>query len=684
MRPATRLLLHGAQGALPLWYTLLFLHGAQGALPLWYIQHRVHAHTRLRIVDECSNKTTGTWKCTGLFDHAGAAFAKLNVPAYVRHTHSGDEGMWWPSTTDPFEAWHPLVQATNRSLPLEFLAEAKASGVNVIFYHYMKTNRFYSTKYPEWTQQWPNGSAVHWQRGVGLSACDTRWTSTYIAQVVQLVKLGADAFYFDEYPQSWGGDWSPECRKRFHALHGDAMPEELAHPACEGQGPAKICQPVAKDRRVLELMRIVTQEYFSSLTAAVTRAAGPGGRAVSLVSTFYVPIPDDGWAGVWGGGIFETTALLRSRGDTVAAKTELQKGSRHPGGFDPAVMGGDRMDELDLDSFGYVLMRDGATEAADGSMAPPHVWVPHLEGQARQGRPEIATCATAALVAHGCIANPDHAERSIPNATLFNATYELGAKLSAAWSEAPSLRPVRWASVLFSESARNAFLPSDPVGAWRQILFPSLGAWSTLLHAAVPARLLVDWQLKTQPANMTVREHPVLVTPPDALLPPYIASGLRAYIAAGGTRLVVSAADGWSMTKHRPAAEAALLTKLRGAAAVPPKVSLSPAPVAGGVQLHAYEDNDGSELLVFILNNFTGCYGRSTLPLPPSVGGLTVEIGSLPPGTTPTSATEVVSGKRLDIVPSPPITRRWAIALPDLRIVAALKIKLSVNSRAIS
>ena len=87
----------------------------------------------------------------------------------------------------------------------------------------------------------------------------------------------------------------------------------------------------------------------------------------------------------------------------------------------------------------------------------------------------------------------------------------------------------------------------------------------------------------------------------------------------------------------------------------------------------------------FILNKqlVTGsCYGRSTLPLvvPPSVGGLTVEIGSLPPGTTPTSATEVVSGKRLDIVPSPPITGRWAIALPDLRIVAALKIKLSVNS----
>ena len=29
--------------------------------------------------------------------------------------------------------------------------------------------------------------------------------------------------------------------------------------------------------------------------------------------------------------------------------------------------------QASLDSFGYVLMRDGATEAADGSMAAPHV-----------------------------------------------------------------------------------------------------------------------------------------------------------------------------------------------------------------------------------------------------------------------------------------------------------------------
>ena len=88
--------------------------------------------------------------CDPIFDHAGAAFAALKVPLYVRHTHTGRDGPWWPSTTDPPESWHPLVQATNRSLPNEFLAEAATAGVKVIAYHYMKASNFYAKAQPSW------------------------------------------------------------------------------------------------------------------------------------------------------------------------------------------------------------------------------------------------------------------------------------------------------------------------------------------------------------------------------------------------------------------------------------------------------------------------------------------------------------------------------------------------------
>ena len=92
------------------------------------------------------------------------------------------------------------------------------------------------------------------------------------------------------------------CRRRFKAAYGDDMPTELIDQSgqvCEGRG---LCQPVAKDKRVLDLMRKVTEEYFANLTAAVARAAGPSGRVVSLVSTFLAPTPIDGWTASSGRG----------------------------------------------------------------------------------------------------------------------------------------------------------------------------------------------------------------------------------------------------------------------------------------------------------------------------------------------------------------------------------------------
>ena len=73
----------------------------------------------------------------------------------------------------------------------------------------------------------------------------------YIAQVVQLVKMGADAFYFDEFPAAWGGDWCTACRDRFRARYGEEMPTSLApHPAVK----AHRRYPFSTDRRVLQLV----------------------------------------------------------------------------------------------------------------------------------------------------------------------------------------------------------------------------------------------------------------------------------------------------------------------------------------------------------------------------------------------------------------------------------------------
>jgi hypothetical protein len=635
-----------------------------GALPVWYTSNRVHAHTRLRPLDYCTNET-GAWACAWPANgNPSQAFASMGAPAFVRHTKStGEAGLWWPSTSDPFESWHPFVQATNRSLPEEFIAEARAAGIKVIFYHYMKTEKYYSTHRPKWAAQWPNGSQIAWQRGVGLSPCSNDWQATYIRQVEQLVKFGCDAFYFDEYPTSWGGDWSPACRARFRASYGEEMPTELGADTCEGHGPSAVCQPVATDRRVHDMMTKVTEEYFANLTSAVARAAASSSspRVVSLVSTFHVPSPFNGWSPSTPlSGTFETTRLLASPTGTTADKMELDMGAKGelPEGA------GDPLDKQSLDSFGYVYMRDASQQASDGSLAPPHVWIAKLK------RPAVSVCASAAVVAHGGIANPDHNERQLPDHTLFNETYTLAAKLSAAWS--PTLRPVRWASILFSESARNAFLPSRPSGAWQHLLFPTLGAFGALLRAARPARVLVDWHLLGSPAARTVAEHPVLIAPLDAALPAPIVTALHAYKDAGGQLVRVSAADGWNASSTRGAAGDWLLDTIHSVARAPPTVQLAPpptTPAAAGVQLHSYQTTDGGAMLAFVLNNFSACAGGSAAPMPAPVTGLRLELS-----VAPRSAVEVASGRTLDVQQLGP--GKWAVALHTVAVVAAVALQL--------
>ena len=116
-----------------------------------------------------------TWACAPVFEEAAERFASLGVPAYVRHSHTSDEGMLWPTQTAPREGWHQIVQDTNRNFPAEFLSKADKAGINVILYHYMKTNAYWAKQRPDWLMRWPNGSAIEWQRGLGLSPCSDGW-----------------------------------------------------------------------------------------------------------------------------------------------------------------------------------------------------------------------------------------------------------------------------------------------------------------------------------------------------------------------------------------------------------------------------------------------------------------------------------------------------------------------------
>ena len=110
-------------------------------LPEWYLQHRVHAHTRLQPNDYCRNDT-GAWVCDAVFENAARDLSQIGVPVFVRHTHSYDEGTWWLTETGPKESVHPMVLATGRHLPREFVAKAEAVNATVLFYHTQNTHAY--------------------------------------------------------------------------------------------------------------------------------------------------------------------------------------------------------------------------------------------------------------------------------------------------------------------------------------------------------------------------------------------------------------------------------------------------------------------------------------------------------------------------------------------------------------
>ena len=155
--------------------------------------------------------------------------------------------------------------------------------------------------------------------------------------------MGADAFFFDEYPGSIGGDWNPACQALYHARHGMAMPTDHV----VGYGRDGETFPMSTSRNVLQLMSDVTETYFAELVAAIgnattlhfmnemasvrngirstpavhdARGLTPATSAVALVSTHLVPAPDDG------AELYETTRLL-SYGAQDVAKSEFVTGT---------------------------------------------------------------------------------------------------------------------------------------------------------------------------------------------------------------------------------------------------------------------------------------------------------------------------------------------------------------------
>jgi len=552
----------------------------------------------------------------------------------------------------------------------------------------MKTSKYWSTARPDLAMQWPNGTGIVWARGAGMSTCAPEWRKLFIAEVIELVEMGADAFFFDEFPGSPGGDWNPACRALYKERYGEDMPTEHAVTSAKG-----LSLPQSTSRQVLELMSDVTEQYFAELVAAISNATAGSGRvrlhrtastrstaaapagdgSVALLSTHLVPAPDAG------GSLYETTTLLNN-GPHATAKSEFGTGARtqrcSPLGVAPVIAcydrpgsGVDPFPEDVLAAFGWAMMRDGATGH------PAHIWIP-LSSQGGAGATaEQAVATVVATRAYGNVANPDHSEAKIPDHSLFDVAYNVSAKLDDLPED---LAPIRHTAVLFSESSRDHWITGpdangtlDISTAWTKVLLPTVGAWGELLRAGAAAAVLTDAQLLRPDggASGLPARWPVLLAPESAVLTAAVDAAVVAYGAQGGAVVRLPTA-GWATTADRRVSGQQLMAAIN-----------STGPGLGPVLRHGISNpllhivamestSTPTTTVVFVVNNFSS-WTPSKSPgsgVPPSpVRGVAVALKSPKglPQSRLTRAVDVLTGRPLEVTrdATAPGEREWVVTV---------------------
>lgn len=454
-------------------------HAAGYELPGWYDGCRVQAHTRLG----------ASYMNRDIFLNAAAGFHEMGVDVFTRHIQAHTQGAWWPSKV---AAIHPM--AVNRNLAKEIIDNAHRVGCRVIVYHVHIYDRLLGAEHPDWVCRDSQGEPIA-HNGMPFMCYNSPYPDVYLQRALELVDLGADGFYFDFVHMPKTGCWCDACKSGFKQATG------LEHPRRSDP-----YDPVW--RRLTEYTDGVIERTFLKWREAI-HERNP--ECVMLISSHL-------WAGM-------TDHHLNNRLFRIADSVKMEfsipirKGPNRVFDDDASLARPEADVRLAL---GYTLARD----AADGR--PSHIWTHGLLDS------NSALYATSGMVAHGCIANLDVPEMTIPNA-MFKPAFDLGRRVSPAFADA---RPTRWAVIHFPEAARDALAP-DESRQWKEVLYPVYGAYRTLLRAHLPVGIITDSQLEEGRFDGAR----VLFLPAPESLTPRMRDAVRR-AAANGVR-VVEQRDAW-------------------------------------------------------------------------------------------------------------------------------------------
>ena len=515
-------------------------------LPDWFDGCRVQAHTRLG---------AGHMK-KDIFLKAAAGFKQMGVDTFTRHIQGHTTGAWWPSSVGVI---HPMAE--DRNLAKEIIDNAHRAGCRVIVYHAHMYERHLENTQPDWICRNPDGTPLMATRQAFM-CFNSPFADYYLTRALELADLGADGFYFDYVHMPKTGCWCGNCRRKFTESTG------LEHPS--GPDPD---DPVW--RKLVEFNNLTIETTFLEWREALHRR---NPELVMLTSSTV-------WTGM-------TDHHLNNRLFRIADSVKMEfsipirTGTNRVFGYDKSLVPPEPDSRLAL---GYTLARD----AADGR--PSHIWTHGLLDEAS------TLYATSGMVTHGCVANLDVPEDSIPNA-MYRRAFELGRRVSPYLA---STKPVRWAAVHWAEDARNS-LAGDEIRQWKEVLYPIYGAYHTLLRTHLPVGIVTDSQLEEGLTD----GYQVLFLPAPSKLTPAMESAVASFEARGG--LVVRQQDSWQWHATdgglKRAAAAFLGELTRRADSVPVRV------LGGPEKMHAvsFTHRDKDQLTIALANDFSWVYTGAT------------------------------------------------------------------------
>ncbi|QNN24810.1 hypothetical protein HED60_21870 [Planctomycetales bacterium ZRK34] len=583
-------------------------------LPAWYEQYRVHAHTRL----------SPNWRDKPIFLEAGHKLHDLGFHVITRHIKTGHEGAWWPSEVGAVEPW-----AQQTDYAQKIIDEAHDAGSRIIVYHRHMEDAAMAVEHPDWICVHPDGKPALKRRGLVL-CMNSPYPDFVLTRLKELAARGADGFYFDEMHMPKDGCWCDYCRKRF-------TDETGLNP------PAKIDPADPVYQKYIDFNNETIRRTFARWRKAL-HADYP--KLVILIGSNSYPAMTER----------HTTDKLYRIAD--AMKTEYSLPARR--GPNRIFTKDKSMVEPDADerqALGWALSRD----AAEGR--PPHVWAHGLVNDLH------ARFATAALITHGCIANLDNNEKNIPDAELFAGSTELGNRVSPAFAGA---RPLRWAAVHHNEAARDALLP-DESAAWKQVLYPTFGAYRALLKAHVPVGVVTDSLLE----DGRLDGYKLLFLPSENLTAKQKAN-VEAFKRRGGVVVTQQPQWQWHTSEGMAAATGQFMQQIGGVLPTAPVV------VTGGadrMQTDVFTADGGKCVTVAAVNDFSWVYtGRlflrngkpatkidpRTIQPPAPCRNVVIHLKRT---DKPRSARDLASGKTLTVTQE---GDGYAIALPDFECMAAV------------